>query len=415
MSERRIFLLLVWTLLLAVFLWSVRPILSPLVLFLALVYLLTPYFGTDMYRRAVVTLGALTFLWLLSVAGSFLAPFVLALVLAYIADPLVDRLHRGGVKRAYGAALVLLVAILLVVLAVVLLVPMVVDQSSRFIRDMPTMVGDLQAWYRAQVSRLAASDLPLLRDVPFERALELDIEDVQTFLGDRIRELQIGWEDATGLGRGLQVLITILGYTVLTPVLTYYILRDFPSLQEWTARLVPRDHRERTLGFLSSYDELLGEYLRGQLLVAAFVGLATGLGFWIAGFPNAVLLGVVAGVFNVVPYLGMVVSLIPALLIAFLLPPLWISLLKLVAVYAAVNGLEAYVLSPRIIGSRVGLHPVWVMLAILAFGSFFGFVGLLIAIPLAVLIKLLIGRTVARYRSSVYYRHADDVLDEEVV
>lgn len=415
MSERRIFLLLIWTLLLTLFLWSVRPVLSPLVLFLALVYLLTPYFGTDMYRRAVVTLGALTFLWLLSVAGSFLAPFVLALVLAYVADPFVDRLHRSGVKRGYGAGLVLVVAVLLVALAMVLLVPMVVDQATRFGQDLPDMIVDLQVWYRDLITRLGASDLPLLRDVPFERALEVDAEDVQTFLTERIRELRVGWEDAMGLGRGLQMFLTVLGYVVLTPVLTYYILRDFPSLQEVAARLVPKDQRARTLGFLSRYDELLGEYLRGQLLVAAFVGIATGLGFWIVGFPNAVLLGVVAGVFNIVPYLGLIVSLIPALLIAFFSPPLWLSLLKVAGVFFAVQSLDSYLLSPRIIGSRVGLHPVWVMLAIIAFGSFFGIVGLLVAIPLAVLIKMLIGRTVDRYRASVYYQHADDVLDEEVV
>ncbi|MGH7543669.1 MAG: AI-2E family transporter [Gemmatimonadota bacterium] len=415
MSERRVFLLLAWALLLGFFVWSVRPVLTPLVLFLALVYLLTPFFGTDMYRRVVVTLGVLTLLWLLHVAGSFLAPFVLALVLAYVADPFVDRLDRSGIRRAYGAGLVLVVAILLVVLAMVLLVPMVVDQATRFGQDLPEMIADLQVWYRDLIIRLGASDLPLLRDVPFERALEVDTEDVQAFLAERIRELRVGWEDAMGLGRGLQMFLTILGYAVLTPVLTYYILRDFPSLQEVAARLVPEDQRARTLGFLSRYDELLGEYLRGQLLVAAFVGIATGLGFWIVGFPNAVLLGVLAGVFNIVPYLGLVVSLIPALLIAFLSPPLWLSLLKVAGVFFAVQAIDAYLLSPRIIGSRVGLHPVWVMLAIIAFGSFFGIVGLLVAIPLAVLIKMLIGRTVDRYRDSVYYRQADEVIDEEVV
>ncbi len=415
MSERRVILLLAWALLLAFFVWSVRPVLSPLVLFLALVYLLTPFFGTDMYRRLVLTLGVITLLWLLSVAGFFLAPFVLALVLAYIADPLVDRLQRGRMSRAWGAMLVILIAILLVVLAIVLLVPMVVEQGSQFVSDLPRMIADLQSWSRAVVESLAASQLPILRDIPFERALEIETRDVQAYLSERAQELRLGWEDAIGLGRGLQTALTILGYMVLTPVLTYYLLRDFPSLTRWAARLVPRDHRERTLGFLSSYDALLGEYLRGQLLVAAFVGLATGLGFWIVGFPNAVLLGVIAGVFNIVPYLGVVVSLVPALLIAILTPPLWVSLLKVAGVYIFVNALETYVLSPRIIGARVGLHPVWVMLAILGFGSFFGFVGLLIAIPLAVLIKLLVSGTVARYRESVYYREADAVVDEEVV
>jgi predicted PurR-regulated permease PerM len=349
------------------------------------------------------------------VAGSFLAPFVLALVLAYVADPFVDRLQRRGVKRGYGAGLVLLIAGLVVVLSLVLIVPLVVEQATRFGQDLPRMIVDVQVWYRDQIARLATSELPLLRDIPFERALEVDTDDVQTYLTDRIRELRLGWEEAMGVGRGLQMALTILGYAILTPVLTYYILRDFPNLQEATARLVPRDHRARTLGFLSRYDELLGEYLRGQLLVATFVGIATGLGFWVVGFPNAVLLGVVAGVFNIVPYLGLVVSLVPALLIAFLSPPLWLSLLKVAGVFFAVQSLDSYLLSPRIIGSRVGLHPVWVMLAIIAFGSFFGIVGLLVAIPLAVLIKMLIGRTVDRYRASVYYQHADDVLDEEVV
>lgn len=414
MSERRILLLLAWTLLLAAFTWTVWPVLSPIVLFLALVYLLTPYFGTDMYRRLVVTFGAITFLWLLNVAGSFLAPFVLALVLAYIGDPFMDRLERGRLGRAWGALLLILIAILMVTLALVLIVPMVMEQGSQFVRDLPRMIADIQDWYRAQVESLAASTLPVLRDIPFERALEIEPSDVEAFLAARARELRLGWEDALGLGRGLQMLLTILGYTILTPVLTFYLLRDFPSLKEMASRLVPRSEQERTLGFLASYDRLLGEYLRGQLLVAAFVGVATGLGFWIVGFPNAVLLGVVAGVFNIVPYLGLVVSLIPALLIAFLTPPLWMSLIKIAGVFFAVQSLDAYVLSPRIIGSRVGLHPVWVMLAILAFGSFFGFVGLLIAIPLAVLIKLLVSRTVVRYQDSVYYQEPETVVDDEV-
>ena len=158
------------------------------------------------------------------------------------------------------------------------------------------------------------------------------------------------------------------------------------------------------MSFMRRYDRLLGEYLRGQLLVAAFVGIATAVGFWIVGFPNAILLGVIAGMFNIVPYLGLIVSLVPAALIALLTPPLWLSALKVAGVFFVVQSLDSYFFSPKIVGDRVGLHPVWVMLAIIGFASLFGLVGLLLAIPIAVLIKLVIENTVGTYKRSVYYQ-----------
>jgi predicted PurR-regulated permease PerM len=407
-------MIIAWALLLAFFVWSIRPVLSPIVLFLVLVYLLTPLFGTEAYRRLVIALGTLTALWLVHVAGSFLAPFVLGLILAYVADPLVDRLERQNVSRTWGAVMVLGLAGLVVGLLLVLVIPMVFEQGRQFLEDLPEMLAGLQRWYEAQIQAFADSPLPLIRDIQFERALEIESRDVMAFISEQIRSLQPSWGAAIGLGRGVQTAFTILGYIVLTPVLTFYLLRDFHSIERWVGRLVPRDHRKRTMSFLTTYDELLGEYLRGQLLVALFVGLATGIGFWIVGFPNAVLLGVIAGVFNIVPYLGLVVSLIPALFIALVTVPVWISLLKVAGVFLVVQAIDGYFLSPKIVGDRVGLHPVWVMLAIIAFGSFFGLTGLLLAIPLAVLIKLLIENTFAAYQKSVYYRQADAVHDEDV-
>ena len=413
MEKRHTLLLVTWALLFAFFAWSIRSVLSPVILFLALAYLLSPWFGTGLYRRMILVLGIFTLLWLIDVGGSFLAPFALALVLAYVADPVVDRLERGGVGRSWGALLVLLMAGLVIALGIVLLVPIVVHQSSQFLEDLPTMIDEFQVWYRSRVTQLANSNLPIVRDVAFERALEIDSEDVNAFLAERVQTLRPSWEAAIGLGRGLQAALTILGYVVLTPVLTFYLLRDFPKLQAWGRKALPPDQRDSTLRFFHDYDVLLGEYLRGQLLVALFVGLSTGILFWLVGFPNSVLLGVVAGVFNIVPYLGMIASLVPALIIAIVTPPLWLSLLKVAGIFFAVQSLDAYVLSPKIVGERVGLHPVWVMLSIIGFGTFFGFTGLLIAIPLAVLIKLLIERAAARYRSSVYYRppEPDDEID----
>jgi predicted PurR-regulated permease PerM len=404
MVQWRPFLMISWAVLLALFLWSVLPVLSPLILFLVLAYMLWPLFGTDTYKRLMLPLGALTFLWLLHVAGSVLAPFVLAFVLAYVADPLVDWWAARGIGRTWGALAILLLALLVGAMAVALIGPLVAAQGAQFLTDLPRILEELQAWYNAQVLGLANSQLPLLRDIPFERALDVESRDVGQYLLDEIQRLHPSWEAAMGVGRGLQTGLTILGYLILTPVLTFYLLRDFPKIGRAIEQVLPPARRDGTLDFLRRYDRLLGEYLRGQLLVATFVGIATAVGFWVVGFPNAVLLGVVAGVFNIVPYLGLIVSLVPALLIALLTPPLWLSLLKVIGVFFVVQSLDSYFFSPKIVGDRVGLHPVWVMFAIIGFASVFGIVGLLLAIPLAVLVKLVIENGVGTYKESVYYR-----------
>jgi predicted PurR-regulated permease PerM len=414
MVQWRPFLMISWAILLGLFLWSVLPVLSPLILFLVLVYMLWPLFGTDTYKRLMLPLGALTFLWLLHVAGSMLAPFVLAFVLAYVADPLVDWWASRGIGRTWGALAILLLAVIVIGIAAALIGPLVAAQGAQFLTDLPQILDELRAWYNAQIMRLANSQLPLLRDIPFERALDVESRDVGQYLLDEIQRLHPSWEAAMGVGRGLQTGLTILGYLILTPVLAFYLLRDFPSMGRAIEQVLPPTRREGTLLFLRRYDRLLGEYLRGQLLVATFVGIATGLGFWIVGFPNAVLLGVIAGIFNIVPYLGLIVSLVPALLIALLTPPLWLSLLKVAGVFFVVQSLDSYFISPKIVGDRVGLHPVWVMFAIIGFASVFGIVGLLLAIPLAVLVKLVIENSVATYKASVYYRDTAEPLPGEV-
>ena len=206
-----------------------------------------------------------------------------------------------------------------------------------------------------------------------------------------------------GAGRGLSTVLTILGYLVLTPILSFYLLRDYDGIVARLSSLIPRANAPKILEFGREYDRLLSRYLRGQLLAAAVVGVITGLGFWIVGFPYALLLGVVAGVFNIVPYLGLIVSLIPALLIAVFSGAILLSLGKIAVVFAVVQLLDGAVIGPRIVGESVGLHPVWVILALAVASFFWGFVGLLLAIPLAVLIKLLIHAALARYQSSRLY------------
>src|SRR5688572_13108513 len=244
MVQWRPFLMISWGILLGLFLWTVLPVLSPLILFLVLAYMLWPLFGTDTYKRLMLPVGALTFLWLLHVAGSVLAPLVLAFVLAYVADPLVDWWSGRGVGRTWGALAVLLLALIVVALALAMIGPLVAAQGAQFLTDLPRIMEELRAWYNAQVMGLASSQLPIIRDIPFERALDVESRDVGQYLLDGLERLNPSWEAAMGVGRGLQTGLTILGYLILTPVLTFYLLRDFPSVGRGIAQILPPARRE---------------------------------------------------------------------------------------------------------------------------------------------------------------------------
>lgn len=380
------------------------PVLSPFVLLLVLLLLLAPYAGDPFHTRLALTAVLLTVLWLLHTLGSLLAPFILALVLAYILDPAVDRLE-GRMPRTVAILVLALPLVALLVLAVVLGIPAIADQVEDLILAAPRAIERLVAWLEAMRTRLLALRIPLLDEVVLDRLRELDQEAVVAALQERQEAIaRRMWRGVLGLGRGLGTLLTILGYVVLTPILTFYLLKDWDRMRHRVTDLFPRSKREDWLDFFTEYNALVSRYLRGQVLAAASVGVLTALGLWILGFPSAALIGTVAGVFNLVPYLGLVVSLIPALIIALVSGGVLANLIKLAIVFGVVQFLDGSVIGPRIVGESVGIHPVWVMLALALGGFFFGFPGLLLAVPAAVLIKLLLTHGLERYRASKLYR-----------
>jgi predicted PurR-regulated permease PerM len=218
---------------------------------------------------------------------------------------------------------------------------------------------------------------------------------------DERREQLFQWllSGALGVGRGLGAFLTVVGYLVLTPVVAFYLLRDWDRVVARGASLVP-PRRAYLRDFGAEYDRALASYLRGQVTVSLIVGSLTALGLLLVGFPYALLLGLIVAIFNVVPYLGLVLSLLPALAIALASGDVGGALLRVGVVYTVAQTLESAVFSPRIVGDSTGLHPVLILLAIAVSGFFFGFVGLLLAVPAAVGIKLLVTRGLARWRAS---------------
>ena len=392
-------------LVLAFFLYATREVLNPLLLFVVLWAVLLPFRRSEGYAALVGTAALLTVFWLLSSTGSLLAPFVLAAMLAYVLDPLVDMLQRLRIGRVAAIVLLTVPAIGLLGVVVLLVVPTAIDQLGELVEQAPVLLERLGTWLETTRTRLLTVDLPLIEeDELVERLQGVDAEAVVAFLQERREALGAWvWGGVLGVGRGVGSVVTVIGYLALTPVLTFYLLRDWDRLKASAADLLPRERRDSAVSFASECDRMVARYLRGQVTVAIVVGSITGLGLWVADFPYAGTLGLIVAVFSIVPYLGLVLSLIPAIFIALVSGSVAVSLLKVAIVYGGAQFLEASVISPRIVGESVGLHPVLVLLALALGGFFFGFVGLLIGVPAAAIGKLMVIRGMERYKRSEAY------------
>ena len=387
---------------------SVQELLNPFVIFWILVLVLLPFRGKPGYGLVVFVAAILTLYWLLATTGFLLAPFVLGFVFAYVLDPLVDGLVERRVARTAAIVLLALPVGALGAVAVLYGMPALVGQGDQFIQAAPELLGRVGGWFSELRERIILWGVPGLDEDAIPDLANLDPEQVVAFLQERRARLASGaWAGVLGLGRGLGSAATVAGYVFLTPVLTFYLLRDYDRILAWLRGLLPRDREAEVVDFTREYDRLLSRYLRGQLTVALILGVMTAVLLFVVRFPYPFLLGALAGVMGLIPFLGLVLSLIPAVIIALLSGSVLVNLVKVAVVYGMVQILEGGVISPRIVGESVGLHPVWIVLALSVGGFFFGFVGLLIGVPVAVGVKLAAVRGLERYRRSELYEGAD--------
>lgn len=344
-------------------------------------------------RRVLAWLGLgallILLLWLLA---PVLSPFVAAAVLAYALDPLVDRLAKR-MPRVLAVLLVEVVAILLLLAVVLLIVPILS-------KELPL----LKAQIPALAARLNEQLAPLLQR--WGVSASLDVAAIKEFV---IKHLGANADDIAGalLGSvriGGSLLLALIGNLVLIPVVLFYLLLDWPQLRERVWALVPPRARESAASFMGEADEMLGHYLRGQLLVMGALALYYTVALAIAGFDLALPLGVFTGLAVFVPYVGFGLGLVLTLLAAALQFANWYGLLAVAAVFGVGQLLESFVLTPRLVGERIGLSPLMVIFVLLAFGHLLGFVGILVALPLSAIGLVALKRAHHSYLASGLYR-----------
>ena len=332
--------------------------------------------------------------WLLA---PVLMPFVVAALFAYLGDPLVDRLERW-MSRSFAVSLVFFVMIIIVVAIVLILVPFIERQISNFLTQLPTWI----TWFQTTAKPWLEGHFGISPDV-------LDTQKI-------IDMLQEHWSEAGGFAKTVLTQVSKSGLTlvgwilniVMVPVVAFYLLRDWDILVERIHALVPRSIEPIVARLSRESDDVLGAFLRGQLSVMVALGVFYGVGLSLVGLSVGPLIGMIAGLISFVPYLGAITGVVMAVIAALVQYHDWAHVVFVLIVFAVGQTLEGYVLVPKLVGDRIGLHPVAVIFAVLAGGELFGFLGVLLALPVASVVMVLLRYAHERYTASDLYRTRTD-------
>jgi predicted PurR-regulated permease PerM len=343
----------------------------------------------QMLTVAGVALGAALLLWLLA---PVLTPFVVGAVLAYALHPVVERLARRRVPRLLAVLIVEAAALVLVLALLLLIVPVLVKEVPLLKAQVPPLLDrlnqSLTPWL-TQFGITIAFDLASIKAWA-AKLLDANLED---WLAAALSSARIGGS----------VVLSLIGNAILVPVVLFYLLADWPRVIARAQQLVPPRWRASTLSFLDDCDQVLGQYLRGQLLVMLVLAAYYATALALAGFELALPLGVFTGLAVAVPYVGFGIGLVLAALAALLQFGAVKGLALVALVYGIGQLIEGFFLTPRLVGERIGLSPLTVIFALLAFGTLFGFVGVLVALPASAVMLVAVRRLRAAYVSSALY------------
>lgn len=343
--------------------------------------------------------AAVLFVLMLWLLNDILLPFVVGAVVAYFFDPVVARLQRHGLSRTLATTAVTILAALITIGATFAIVPPVFGQIEALVTKAPEYI--VNAATRLQ---------PMIEPLRAKLGLEpLSLRDLQAEASQWAGQaLAILGGVASRVAQRSAAVINVLALLFLTPVVTFYLLRDWPKVLSAIDNALPRDHADTVRKLARDSNAAVAGYVRGQALVCLCLGTIYGAGMSFVGLQFGFVIGLIAGLISFIPFVGTLVGATMAIGMALAqFPPDWLSVAKVAVVFLIGHLLEGNVLSPKLVGDRVGLHPVWIMFALLAGGSLFGFVGVLVAVPIAAIVGVVVRHLLERYHASALYRGAD--------
>ncbi len=337
------------------------------------------------------------FLALLWFLGDVILPFLTGGAIAYFLDPLADRLEKWGLGRAAATTVISLVALFVVVASIFVIVPLLVAQATALIQSAPQIFSELQAFLTQQFPSLMDDGSPL------RQSLVSVGQTIQARGGELLN---------TALTSAINVVNAIV-FMVVVPVVAFYMLLDWDRMVARIDELLPRDHRPVIRQIVADVDLTLAGFVRGQGTVCLILGTFYAIALMVVGLQFGLVVGLIAGLLTFIPYVGALVGgLLSIGLALFQFWGDWWSIAAIAIIFQVGQMLEGNVLTPKLVGSSVGLHPVWLIFALSAFGAVFGFVGLLVAVPVAAVIGVLVRFAITHYQASLLYRGLEPPQDD---
>lgn len=360
-----------------------------------------PFSLTAEQKQTALWLGfALAFLTLMQLLGPILMPFIVAAILAYALNPWVDHLCRlrfRGFSLPRPVAATLLVILLIAALLAILLIMLPILQKQ---------IPQLQDQIPLFLDKLNATLSPMLQELGFH--VRLDSAGIKTMLSEQLAASGdvIGKAVLASIRVGGTAVLGMLANLMLIPIVLFYLLMEWPHLVERLNHLIPRRWVQGTQNSINEVDSILAQYLRGQILVMIILAAYYALALSIARFDLALPVGIITGLLVFIPYLGFGLGLLLALIGAVLQFNDFSGVFSVTIIYAIGQVLESFVLTPRLVGERIGLHPLTVIFALMAFGQLFGFIGVLVALPASAIVAVALKHLRASYLDSSFYRQS---------
>jgi predicted PurR-regulated permease PerM len=336
-------------------------------------------------------LGAILFIWLFQ---SVLLPFAIGLAIAYLLNPLVNRLGKEGVRRSRAALLLLLLFLAASAFVLLLTIPALLREADALVRLAPLL------WEKAQ--EFVNTHAGLISDPAAEGTMGPDLPSL--LKNNAASAAGVGKSLAHGLAVGGAFLISLMTVLVVAPITAFFMIKEWPLMTRWARSLIPPDIRPTVLDLCARMDRKIAGFVRGQLLVAGFLGGGYAFVLFVMGLDYSVLIGLTAGVLNLVPLLGSSCGLLIGVIVAWLQTGDWQFTGMIALVFVAGQLIEGNFLTPRVVGSSVGMHPLWVFFSVLAGASIAGIAGMLLAVPMAACIGVLLEYAIARYKDSPRYK-----------
>lgn len=337
------------------------------------------------------------FLGFILIFKSILLPFVLGIALAYFLNPVILKLTTIGVNRTFSSIFIIAAFFIFGALALLFVTPVLLREASDFIQNLPGYVQHLTDLIKTQlaaaqplIGKLTGSSEPINVRALLNGHSEQGIDVLKRIAG--------------GLSTGGRAVFDVISIFFLTPVVAFFMIKEWPGITQKIEHLMPHDHRSTIHKLWDQIDVKLSGFVRGQITVALVLGLSYALALSVAGLKYGALVGLLSGVLSIIPLFGSIVGLLASLIIAWFQEGELMYVALIAAIFLIGQVIEGNFLTPKLVGESVGLHPLWVFFALMAGGSLFGILGMLIAVPVAAVIAVLLGFAIEQYTDSAFYK-----------